>query len=418
MIDNILYNPSIISDKLEFLANANNSRFTREAIRAKGSKIWVCHNHNNGTGFSQCISEYDYLTGSKSTTRLGSVTDQDDHNCASLVNLSNGKLFACYSEHPGNSLKWRISENIDDSTEWSEEQNSDPGNGGYVYTQAFEDSSNNIFMFFRDDFPAAIGGWSYIKSNDGGGAFSGYTKFIFHNATNRGYILPYQDQGNKDIIHFVCSFSHPDADTDNSIYHFYFNCSTETFHKSDGTNITANLPLQPEDDCSVIMSVTRPDSAWIEDIIVKNGNPRVLMNFFPNAKNNNTLIKDLYYSECDGVAWSTPYKIHTQMSGYLENYWETDLNGPAYPLNSIFLRSNPDTIIGPKMTSGISELFAITILSDSEFKSKQITFNSQYDQIRPISVDSNRKNLFWVNKQEFNRWDDWNTQIISGTYNK
>jgi len=94
------------------------------------------------------------------------------------------------------------------------------------------------------------------------------------------------------------------------------------------------------------------------------------------------------------------------------------LNGPAYPLNSIFLRSNPDTIIGPKMTSGISELFAITILSDSEFKSKQITFNSQYDQIRPISVDSNRKNLFWVNKQEFNRWDDWNTQIISGTYNK
>ena len=403
----------VISDQSEILAETSYCWFAREIWAVNNRTIWLGQVHDDGGGYSQNIIEINADTGELTTTKVGTVIAKDDHNEPSiLVRSSDNRLFCCYSEHSGALLRTRISTNPLDGTSWQTEKTYDLGNGLYTYPSCFEDASGNIWIFMRDDggVPNPTG-WSYQKSTDGGETFSGWELFFFGDGA-RGYLSAFQDQDNKDIIHFVASGGHPVNLTVCKIFHFYFNTATETLHKSDGTDVTANKPLTGGSDMTIIMDNVLPDTGWFEDIQVGSGKPRVLMTFYPNAFNNDYLIKDLYYSEWTGSAWTTPYKLHTAVTIPFDG-----INpGTQYPPNSSFMRSNINIIIASKEIDSITEIFKITRIASDNFNSQQLTFDSAVDQWRPITANINKRNVFWLNKTVYDHYlNDYNQELINAT---
>jgi len=407
--------PEGLTNTSELLTSVGHCWFARETAAISGNNTFIGIVHNDGGGYSQNIIQLD-ASGNSSVNKVGTVTEYDDHNEPSILIKSDGKIFTSYAEHGGDYVRYRNSTNVGDATAWGSETALDPGYGDYTYPSCFEDASGNIWLFFRDDeLAVSERGWSLLKSTNNGSTFSGYLEFAF-GRDNKGYLIPSQDPDNKDIIHFVMSYTHPVEALNNSIYHFYFDCSAETWHKSDGTDVTANLPIDTSTDSTVIKAVTLPDTAWIEDIVVVDGKPRVLITFLPDAKNNDYLIKDLYYSEWNGTAWTTPHRIHTAIEGYVEDDSPT-LESPMYPTVATFHRAYPDRIIASKRIDGVAELFEIKKVDYNVFSSTQLTTGSTYDQWRPFTSKGLKNNLFWLNKTEYNHWfNDFNQQLWKGTY--
>ena len=377
---------------------------------ATANKTWVGIVHNDGTGYSQHILTIDNATGVVSKTKIGTVVEYDDHNEASvLVRSSDNKLFTAYSEHSapnGILIRTRISTNALDASSWGAESTIDPNAGStYTYCNAFEVTNGDIYIFFRETVDGGAW-WNFVKSTDAGVTFSNGTRVI-----HKDYLRCWQNPADKDIIHFAVS-RHPNNLIANLIVsHCYFDASDESWHKSDGTDVTANIPLE-DANMTPIFSVNDPEQGWIEDLFLdSNGYPRVLMSFYPDIDTTPNL-KKLYYSEWNGTAWSTPYEIHESMN---KNIGLVTLVNTYPPLAS-FDRGNPDRIFAGKEVSGVCEIFEITRVAADNFTSVQKTTGSGCDQWRPFTVASPNKNVFWLNKARYYSYlNDYNQQLICKT---
>lgn len=401
---------------------ASHCWFTRNksAYDAGTNLSWMgqCHNDAfNVNAYSQYIIQIDNDTNTLSKFKLGTVTQQDDHNEPSIViRASDSRLFCIYSEHGGAVLRWRISTNPLDASAWGAEQTLDPeGNTTHVYTypSAFEAANGDIFVFYRAQDIPGVNGWAYSKSTDGGATFSGYTAI-----TSITYSAIAQDPNNKDILHFITTY-HPDdaAPTNNYVSHFYFDCSTETLHQSDGTDVTANIPLDHTDMTTIYTAlIASNEDCWLEDIIVDgSGNPRVLFTLIPDMPT--ALLKDEYYSEWNGSAWSTPHLLHRSATHYMETeLLATNLQSIWYAPNGSFDRANPNRIFSSVETAGyfgdVCEIWELNRLSSSNFTRLQRTFNSDKDQWRPFTIESPTNNVFWLNKFYYDHWLDLYFQTL------
>lgn len=390
------------------------------------NKSWIGQVHADSfapanTGYSQFIFEINNDTNVITKFKLGTVTQYDDHNEPSiLIRSSDNRLIAVYSEHSGALLRWRISTNPNDATAWGSEQTLNPVGGGHVYTypSVFEAENGHIYIFFRDQIGTTQRGWSYVKSTNGGATFGGYARI-----TGVTYSTLAQDPNNKDKIHFLVCW-HPDNTiiADNYILHGYWNCSTNTFHKSDGTDITASIPVD-ETDMTVIDTalIANDQDCWIEDIIIDNsGNPRVLYTKIPDMPT--ALLKDEYYSEWTGSAWTTPHLLHRSATHYMETeLLDTNLLSIWYPPNSSFDRANPDRIFSSIETAGdfgnVCEIWELHRQSSSSFTRQQRTYNSAKDQWRPFTVASPTNNVFWLNKIYYDHWaNEYYQTLVLKTY--
>lgn len=392
----------------------------RAVYNAEANKTWIGQVHNSSaTGYSQYIFTFDHFSGGVTKFRLGTVNEWDDHNEPSiLVRASDKRLIAFYSEHALAPLRYRISTNPLDASAWGSEVTLDPhsptADRGYTYPTIYQVANGDIYVFYRYTTMAPQAQWAYIKSTDGGATFGAFT--IFHNKT---YLNSFQLSTNKDIIHFVGSQHPNELDNPNTVCHFYFNAATATFHKSDGTDVTANIPLD-DPNMTAIMTLAHPEQGWIEDIMLdSNGYPRVLMTYYPDVPTNDGLSgtqhKYLRYSEWNGTAWSTPYQIHLACNKNMSDN-ATVLIG-TYPPLACFDRGNIDRIFACKEVSGICELFKLTRVSASSFTSEQLTSGSTDDQWRPITTNAPNRNVFWLNKILYNHYlNDYNQELMNGTY--
>jgi hypothetical protein len=404
---------------------ASHCWFTRNksAYDAGTNKSWLgqCHSdaYNASGPYSQYIFQINNTTNVITKFKLGTVTEQDDHNEPSiLIRASDSKLLAMYSEHTGDFLRWRISTNALDASAWGSENTFDPASPGtaeYTYPSVFEDASGDMFVFYRCT-EAGNNKWTYSKSTNGGATFAGITRIV-----DLTYSAIAQDPNDKDILHFIVS-NHPlEGIYPNYIGHFYFDCATETLHKSDGTDITASIPVDFTD-VTIIQTNNSPVGCWLEDIIVdSNGYPRVLFNLIPDALTTG-LLKDQYYSEWNGSAWSTPYLLHRESTHYMETtLFDATITQEYYaPLGS-FDRANPDRIFSSVETAGhfgnVCEIWELSRQSSSSFSRLQRTFNSDKDQWRPFTIESPTNNVFWLNKIYYDDFlDTYFQTLVLRTY--
>jgi hypothetical protein len=366
---------------------------------------WIGQNHDDGSGYTQHIMTVNNETGVVSTSKVGTVTANDDHNEPSiLVRASDNKLFICYSGHSADNLiRYRISTNALDGTAWGNEQTKDVGGGAnatVTYCSCFQASNGDIFIFYRE----TVNGWAYVKSTDGGTNFGNKVLFYYGGANNsgvagtgRGYMTFAQSPVDADIIHFVATDGHPTSTAHTvSIFAIYFDCSDETVRKLDGTDVTAHTPLNDPSYMTSIMTNVLPNTGWVEDLIVdSSGNPRYLLTYFPDGKDTDYLTKELWYAEWNGSAVTTPVKIHTALVGYIG---VNDIYIGGYPPNSCFDKNNPNVIIASKQVDGICEIHRIIKLSSGSFLSIAITHNHLDDQWRPFTVKATKRNLYYLYK--------------------
>ena len=363
---------------------------------AGAGKSWIGQVHSapsDAGSYFQHIVQRNHSTGAITTFKLGTTAQHDDHNEPTfIVRASDNKLVVTYTKHAttGESIHWRISSSATEIGAFGAEQSIDPSAGvrTYTYPSIFQVTNGDIYIFYRGT-DALDAWWYYIKSTDNAVSFGAETRFW-----DDSYMNIVQNQSNKNLIHFVGSV-HANETADPSIVsHFYYNASgSGTWHKSDGTDITANIPFT-DGEVTNIFTNTNPQRGWFEDIALDtNGYPRVLLLYYPDITST-PQIKHRYYTEWNGSAWTTPYDMGETMSKNIG----TDTLVNTYNGGSNFDPANTDRFFVSDQVGSTMEIFKMERLSHNSFRKTQITFDSTYDNWRPVVSGAPDANLWWLSK--------------------
>jgi hypothetical protein len=381
------------------------------------NKTWIGIQYNDGMGYTQHILIVDNATGVIVRSKIGTVVQYDDHNEPTfLIRVSDSRLFTCYTEHAtvGSPIRYRLSTNPLDATAWGAESTKDPDNPNtYTYPSCFQVANGDIYIFYRNT-DNTYARWCYIKSTDGGINFGAQVQFGADSGTGPTYCNIVQNQSNKNIIHFIGSAHPNEALATNYVIHFYFDAGAGTWHKSDGMNITALLPIGYIE-ATAIDTKTASEQLWIEDIFLDtNGYPRVLMTYYPDEVAHFEH-KYLYYSEWTGLVWSTPYELHESLN---RNIALANIRGEiSYPPLACFDRGNANRIFASKDISGKCEIFELTRVAANNFTSVQKTIGSFYDQWRPFTTNAATRNVFWLNKTRYYSYlNDFSQKLMNDTF--
>lgn len=372
------------------------------------NKYWIGSTASTEGGITQHISEFNLETEDYTTTQVGNTFEYDDHNQAQiLIRKSDNRLIAFFVEHSGAKIRWRISTNPLDSTSWGTINEYNPVNG-YSYISPYQSTDGNIFLFFRATVSSGYYKWYYVKSTDDGNTFGNLVEVI-DNGNTQNYCITVQEV-NK--LHFVSSNGHPNNNPtlNISMYHFYFDMISETFHKTDGTLITTPFTVS---NTTLVNLTTDADTSWNLDISIKDGKPRILYAFYPSGKNTSLFEKELWFKEWNGVAWVNNTKISHTMSGYIEK--DMSVQEKAYTGASRFHTSKPDIIIMPKHINGVLELHKVDISDINNIYIEQLTFNSIKDNWRPICLDFPKNNLIWLRNDKYDMYNNFDIVMMSKT---
>jgi hypothetical protein len=261
------------------------------------------------------VSSYDLASGLRQDAVLARL-ERDDHDVASLLHRSDGKLMAFYTNHTHDRLmRWRVSEGSGgDVSSWEPERTLDTG-GGVCYSNPFELAGEGaVYNFFRS---LAISP-SFSRSDDGGASWSPAARVIHSNdgvRTHRPYVK-YASDG-QSTIHLVYTDGHPTEyngtggqTRHNSVYHLYYRDGQ--LHRSDGTAVAElvggqGLDLEPTEG-TVVYDGNRGQAgeAWTHDLALDGeGHPVVAYATFPDQSTEYTALGDhrYRYARWDGRQW-------------------------------------------------------------------------------------------------------------------
>jgi hypothetical protein len=368
--------------------------------------------HNAGDGnYNTYLLQHDQVTGLFSRTLMNVITTRDDHNEPGIaIRNADKKIVIAYRKYAEKQLGIKVSVNPCDISSFGDEVAIAPaGNYYHYYPQLYEVPNGDLHLFFSYYTNYSKIGW--VKSTDGGSTWSVMTGLCNNNVLWY-YILTYQDPNNKNLIHFI-QCPHPvSAFNPCKITHYYYNSLTNIWSKSDGTDITANIPFDYSDG-SVIHSVTAPSQLWLDNIIVdSNGYPRVLFTYYDDFANFPTR-KYQMYSEWNGLVWSTPCQLH--QSCFKNIGIDAQVN--VYMPLATFDKLNPDRIFASKEISvgGQLEMYLLTRVASDNFTSEKKS-TSINDQWRPVSIPSTKFNVFRLNKKSYNHYNGpYNQDLIIDT---
>lgn len=161
-----------------------------------------------------------------------------------LVRSSDHKILVAYTAQATNHMNIAISTNAEDVSAWgtpTDIASTLAGGGQYTYAGLFQLSgeSGKIYLYYRDGLDAT-GKLCYSTSSDGGATWAAQT--VLYQATNGAYWS--LDSDGVSRIDFAVSDGNAASGDTASLYHFYKSGSSSYF-KTDGTAITATLPLAP-----------------------------------------------------------------------------------------------------------------------------------------------------------------------------
>ncbi len=207
------------------------------------------------------VGQYDHATGQTTSYRLGTSPDSggDDHDHPSLLVLANGKILCAWTGHPGTELRIRTSTSAGDISAFDALVTvTDTGFTAYEYcslAQLSSDNSGRIYLYYT----VADGGSTRIlhrrQSDDSGATWGAAGAFeIVYSPVSVGSTAYFEFSSNgTDRIDITMQPTQVAAGTPIGNYHFYHKFdSTTKYFKSDGTDITANLPFDASSDFTTI----------------------------------------------------------------------------------------------------------------------------------------------------------------------
>jgi len=249
------------------------------------------------------INSYDHITKELGTPfTLHAAMEVDDHDApAILIRNSDKRVLLFYAKHTSTPMYVRISTNPEDVTAFGSETNlaSSIGKSEFSYSQPIQligETNEPIYLFSRDHTGGGANRWFYSKSTNGGSTW-GAAVDVYTTPTNRsGYFKAIRN--GTDRIDFFVSDGHPLYDTATSVYHFYYQGGS--YYKTDGTLISASLPLTPSDITQIYDGST--NESWIWDLAIgPDGNPVVVFAVFVGGSSDHRY----YYGRWNGSSWVT-----------------------------------------------------------------------------------------------------------------
>ncbi len=180
------------------------------------------------------------------------VTIIPDVHCTPsvIVRQSDQKLVIACSAHnltPSVQAYIAISTNAEDVSAWGAPNNITSTLGGTSYTYMklvqLSGESGKMYLFFRDEQDSqANAALCYSTSTDGGATWAAQTVLYKRTGGHQPYwAIETDDVSRIDFI--AADGSSAAGDADASVYHFYYTGGSR--YKSDGTLISASLPLAP-----------------------------------------------------------------------------------------------------------------------------------------------------------------------------
>lgn len=287
----------------------------------------------------------DVITGGAvtATRTLHAVLEVDLHAAPALfVRDSDHKLVTAYSKHDGPTVYARISTNSLDSDPtlsggFAAEQDLDTTLGGTAYTypqlaQLLSEASDPVYLFYRDHEDGLTTGiLTFTKSTDGGATWAAQTQLV--KKAGKPIYWALQSDG-ADRIDFALSDGHPILDTAVSLYHFYYQAGS--YYKSDGTLISASLPLAVTDLTKVYDGTTDGSCGVSAFAIDDTGHPAIVYGVINDPD------FSYRYARWSGSAWSSHEFTSGTDSG---NFLISAATG------------NGSTLFVTKQVSGVYELF-------------------------------------------------------------
>jgi putative BNR repeat neuraminidase len=248
------------------------------------------------------------------------ATLQVDWHCNPAVLVrSDGRIIVAYCRHSGSEMYVRLSSNPEDISAFGTETNIDSQLGGFQYTYPilFE-SGGTLYLFYRDDGPGGNGEpskWSYSTSTDG---VTWAAETIFYNQGTLNTYMAVDFDGTR----FDFAVTDGSADADNaSVYHFYRVGSS--YYKSDGTLISASLPLTPAD-LTLVHSGASGGARYPASIDGNGGSPIITWPEFTAGA------KDWYYAAYSG-SWTSHNVVSDGATGaaWVEGGFALDHSDPT-----------------------------------------------------------------------------------------
>lgn len=358
----------------------------------------------------QYLYELDHATGIIRHVKLrtGGLANPDDHDGGvPLIRSVDKKFMATYTEHAqsaGHDLRDRISTHAIDSVSWDvtafeAETTHDPdGSSIYAYPSLIEvEDDSEIWKIFR--FENSQRAWGFVKtSNSGAVSWSGFTTLW---DTDRGFPYLRAIKNGSGRIDFLATRNHPnDPAGGNSLCHFYYQASDDTFRTSAGVDMGS--PPFNRTDATVIFDI---ENCWIEDLTIKaDGNPRVTFSVYPSNVASN---QDLWEGDLVSGIWSTQ-KIADTGTGVVALE-------PYYTGGSVFMPGNEDKLYCGIEVEGVYEQQLWSRAGDGTWsKTDDITKGSSGHQFRPRRVEGSSEakegHVFWM-CGPYNDYNDFDTSV-------
>jgi len=323
------------------------------------------------------IYKTSFATGELSSYTLNASFGTDDHNLGSiLIRDSDSKILVFSCVHNDTTINLQISTNAEDLSAWGDAVSLDATLGNIYYDypcpiQLTGETNCPIYLFYRTNVRKNY----FSKSEDGGETWASGTNFFQYidesSVEHRPYFQIARNGTNR--IDFTCTQGHPSEVTGCSIYHFYY--SGGKYYKSDGTEITGALPIEPADVTQVYDGSTV--ESWVWDIAIDgSGNPIIVFATFPTPASDHRY----NYARWTGSAWDV-HQICTA-------------GAPLYAAESYYSggvtidKGNPNIVWCSRNVTGQWEISKyVTADGGATWAETQITTGSSGVNIRPTCAD-------------------------------
>ncbi|MFC4872526.1 BNR-4 repeat-containing protein [Negadavirga shengliensis] len=362
----------------------------------------------------------DYSTGTSVISH--DILPPDDHNVGALMIRPDGKILTVYAGHGIDSLiRFRISQTPLDITSWQEERQFKT-NGRVTYSNIFRLETTGItYNFYRGNENNP----HYLVSQDDGDSWkSGGRLFEFE---GRSY-LRYASDG-KARIHFITTDGHP-RHFNNNIYHGYI--ENDQLYRSDGTLVgplsqNEKSPYKPSDFTLVYDGDlnTRTDVAWTSDIqLDQEGNPYITFSVTkdPITRSETTHTKlggfdhRYHYASWNGKNWDEREIAYAGSRLYPgENEYTGLISLHPNRKDVVYMSADVDPKNGkPLMVDGKRryEIFrGESFDGGSQWEWTPVTYQSDEDNIRPIVLaDNKREIVIWL-KGRYTSYKDYQLKV-------
>ncbi len=336
---------------------------------------------------------------------------KDDHAAPSFVKLPGKKIMVLYSAHNGKNMFYRINDDRNDLSKWSDERilnTNIEGRLGYCYPNPaiLSEEDDRIYLFWR-------GGTfkpTFSYSDDLGKTWEDAE--ILVQTDDKSYKRPYVKvfSDGKSRIHFAFTDGHPRDVALNNIYYMYY--EDGKFYKANGKKITSmkKLPMK-HDEADLVYDASKTNArAWIWDVTVdKIGNPVLVYTWLKEET------KHIYcYAKWTGKKWKNSKITLGGQAFPRPDIVKEERDPEPHYSGGVYLNHNDPSIIYLSKPHGDRYEIEKWWTNDNgdKWEHEAITKESYFDNTRPIHVknDAGKEYVLWMNGQ-YKHYTNYKTSI-------